>query len=82
MFRSAKVSGRMLKDSYMVHSLHKHLLNVLCAHGYRGAERNEADIITVLMGQADSQASTQMNEKLQNAKHFDGNKLGIGTEKS
>lgn len=74
MFRSAKVIGRMLKDSYRVHSFHKHLLNVLCAHGCRGTEGNEIDIITVLMGQADSQASIQMNEKLQNAECFGGNK--------
>lgn len=62
----------MLKGSYRVHSFYKHLLNVLCAHGSRGLEGNETDIIIVRRGQANRQASIQMNEKLQNANCSDG----------
>lgn len=38
-----------------------------CAHGSRGAEVNEADIIPVLTGEPDSKANIQMNKKLQSA---------------
>ena len=62
----------MLKGSYRVHSFYKHLLNVLCAQGSRGSEGNETDIIIVRRGQANRHASTQMNEKSQNASCSDG----------
>lgn len=54
----------MLKYSYRVHSFNKHLLNAFCAHGSRGAEVNEIDIIPALMGESDSEASIEMNKKL------------------
>lgn len=64
----------MLKYSYRVYSFHKHLPNAFCAHGPRGAEVNEIDIIHVLMGKFDSKVSVRMNKKLQKAKCSEGDK--------
>lgn len=72
--------GRRRKYPYRVHSFIKGLVSAFCECGSGGAEVNEINVVHALMGEADSEASPQMNKKLQNAKCSAGVKSGIGTE--